>query len=135
MLYFHLAVVGVRANGVTSIKQRAWQPTSSAASLQQHDTSLLAASVNQATVERPDFSVKIPRINAPALGDYDITSDFQESEGGITHLHGHVVVELFDATFKADEARVRRKHEDLQSARQRLVPQLRSRRSDLLRPG
>ena len=59
--------------------------------------------LNRATVDRPDFSVRIPRINAPALGDYDITSDFQESEGGVTHLHGHIVVELSDATFKADE--------------------------------
>jgi LPS-assembly protein len=58
---------------------------------------------NEATVEQPDFNVKIPRINAPAPGDYDISSDFQESDGGITHLHGHVVVELFNATFKADE--------------------------------
>jgi LPS-assembly protein len=58
---------------------------------------------DQATAERPDFTVKIPRINPPAEGDYDISSDFQESEGGITHLHGHVVIELFNATFKADE--------------------------------
>ncbi len=59
---------------------------------------------NEATAERPDFSVKIPRLNAPLRGDYDITSDFQESEGGVYHLHGHVVVELYNATFKADEA-------------------------------
>jgi LPS-assembly protein len=57
-----------------------------------------------ATVERPDFSVKIPRINAPTRGDYDITADNQESDGGVYHLHGHVVVELFDATFRADDA-------------------------------
>jgi len=37
-------------------------------------------------------------------GDYDITSDSQESAGGVYQLHGHVVVELFDATFRADEA-------------------------------
>ena len=37
-------------------------------------------------------------------GDYDIDADSQESEGGIYHLHGHVVIEVFDATFKADEA-------------------------------
>ncbi len=59
---------------------------------------------NKATVELPDFSVKIPRPNAPAQGDYDITDDFQESEGGVYHLHGHVVIELHNATFKADEA-------------------------------
>jgi LPS-assembly protein len=57
-----------------------------------------------ATVERPDFSVKIPRPAAPVPGDYDITADAQESEGGVYHLHGHVVVELSNATFKADEA-------------------------------
>ncbi len=57
-----------------------------------------------ATVERPDFSVKIPRLNAPARGEYDFDDDAQDSEGGVTHLHGHVVIELADATFKADEA-------------------------------
>jgi LPS-assembly protein len=56
------------------------------------------------TVERPDFSVKIPRVNPPLRGDYDITADFQESVDGVYHLHGHVVVEVFDATFKADDA-------------------------------
>jgi LPS-assembly protein len=61
-------------------------------------------SPDSATVERPDFAVKIPRINPPAPGDYDITADGQESEGGVYHLHGHVVVELFNATFKADDA-------------------------------
>jgi LPS-assembly protein len=58
---------------------------------------------NSPTIERPDFSVKIPRVNAPLRGDYDITSDFQESVDGVYHLHGHVVVELYNATFKADE--------------------------------
>jgi LPS-assembly protein len=55
------------------------------------------------TVERPDFSVKIPRINAPERGEYDLAFDFQESEGGVSHLHGHVVVELYNATLKADD--------------------------------
>jgi LPS-assembly protein len=57
-----------------------------------------------ATVERPDFAVKIPRIDAPMRGDYVIDADSQNAEGGIYHLHGHVVVELFDAQFKADDA-------------------------------
>jgi LPS-assembly protein len=57
-----------------------------------------------ATIERPDFNIKIPRINAPPRGDYDITADFQESVDGVYHLHGHVVVEVYNATFKADEA-------------------------------
>src|SRR5437764_3610744 len=43
---------------------------------------------DEATVERPDFSVRIPRPNAPARGDYDITADNQESENGVYHLHG-----------------------------------------------
>jgi LPS-assembly protein len=59
---------------------------------------------DEATVERPDFNVRIPRPNAPAPGDYDITADAQESESGVYHLHGHVNVELFNATFRADEA-------------------------------
>jgi LPS-assembly protein len=57
-----------------------------------------------ATVERPDFSVRIPRPNAPALGDYDWVSDSEESENGVYHLRGQVVVELHNATFKADAA-------------------------------
>jgi LPS-assembly protein len=55
-------------------------------------------------VERPDFAVKIPRVNAPARGGYEFDSDSEESEGGIYHLHGHAVIEVFDATFKADDA-------------------------------
>lgn len=58
---------------------------------------------NQATIENPDFSVKIPRVNPPARGEYNIAAEFQDSEGGITHLHGHVVIEMYDATLKADE--------------------------------
>ena len=56
------------------------------------------------TIERPDFNVKIPRIDAPARGEYDINAEFSESAGGVYHLHGHVVIELFNATFKSDEA-------------------------------
>jgi LPS-assembly protein len=63
-----------------------------------------ATPADGATVEKPDFAVKIPRINAPMRGDYDITADSQDSEGGIYHLHGNVVIEVFDATFKADDA-------------------------------
>ncbi|HEX4277970.1 MAG TPA: LPS assembly protein LptD [Bryobacteraceae bacterium] len=59
---------------------------------------------DEPTIERPDFGVRIPRIDVPERGGYYIDSDFQESEGGVYHLHGHVVVELYNATFKADEA-------------------------------
>ncbi len=61
-------------------------------------------SSDEATVEKPDFAVKIPRINAPMRGDYYIDADTQNAQGGIYHLHGHVVIEVFDATFKADDA-------------------------------
>jgi LPS-assembly protein len=55
-------------------------------------------------VERPDFAVKIPRVNPPGRGEYEFYADSQNSEGGIYHLHGHAVIEVFDATFKADDA-------------------------------
>jgi LPS-assembly protein len=63
-----------------------------------------AQSETQATVEKPDFSVKVPRPNAPPPGYQDMTSTTQESDGSITRLHGMVVVELSNATFRADEA-------------------------------
>ena len=55
-------------------------------------------------MERPDFAVKIPRIDPPERGEYEFSADSQNSEGGIYHLHGHAVIEVFDATFKADDA-------------------------------
>jgi LPS-assembly protein len=60
---------------------------------------------NPATVERPDFSIHVPRPNAPAKGFEDLSADFQEeSEKGVYHLTGHAIVELANATFKADYA-------------------------------
>jgi LPS-assembly protein len=56
-----------------------------------------------ATVERPDFSVKVPRPNAPQPGDHDIDADHQDSDGRVRIAKGHVDIELFNATFKADE--------------------------------
>lgn len=58
----------------------------------------------EATVERPDFSVKIPRVNPPGRGEYDFDSDSQNKDGSVYHLHGNVVIEVFDATFEADDA-------------------------------
>lgn len=58
----------------------------------------------EATVERPDFNIRLPRPTAPGPGEYDMVSDSQESDGKITRLRGHVVVELFNATFKANDA-------------------------------
>ncbi len=60
--------------------------------------------ISSPTIEQPDFSIHLPRPNAPGPGEYDMTSDTQESDGTITHLRGHVVVELFKATFKANDA-------------------------------
>ena len=57
-----------------------------------------------ATIERPDFSVQIPRVNPPGRGEYDFDTDEQNKDGSIYHLHGHVVIEVFDATFEADDA-------------------------------
>lgn len=59
---------------------------------------------NAPTVERPDFSVHVPRPNAPTLGDYDMSALEQTSDNGVYHLRGNVVIELHNATFKADEA-------------------------------
>ena len=58
--------------------------------------------LDAATIERPDFSVRVPRPEAPAKGEYNITADSQESDNGVYHLRGHVIVELHNATFKAD---------------------------------
>jgi LPS-assembly protein len=55
-------------------------------------------------VDRPDFAVRIPRPNAPAIGEEDIAADTQETDNGVRHLRGHVQVELHNATFKADSA-------------------------------
>jgi LPS-assembly protein len=54
-------------------------------------------------LERPDFSVRIPRPNAPPEGEYQLSSVSQESVGGVTKLHGNAVVEMHAATLKADE--------------------------------
>ena len=57
-----------------------------------------------ATIERPDFSVKVPRINPPGRGEYDFDAESQNKDGNVYHLHGNVVIEVFDATFNADDA-------------------------------
>ena len=59
---------------------------------------------NFSLVERPDFRIPVVRPGAPVNGDYQITADTQESDNGVYHLRGHVVVELHNATFKADFA-------------------------------
>ncbi len=58
-----------------------------------------------ATVERPNFMVRVPRPAAPALGEEDLNADTQEKpETGVWRLTGHVNVELSNATFKSDFA-------------------------------
>ena len=60
---------------------------------------------NPATVERPDFAVKVPRPDAPALGDKELAADVQEqSENGVWHLRGKARIELHNATFTANTA-------------------------------
>jgi LPS-assembly protein len=60
---------------------------------------------NLATVDRPDFRVPVKRPDAPMKGDFTITSrDKQVSDNGVYHLEGDVVIELHNATFKADSA-------------------------------
>ncbi len=59
---------------------------------------------NEATVEKPDFSVKLPRPDAPVPGEQNITATTEEHDGPVMLLHGNVVVELSDSTFRADEA-------------------------------
>jgi LPS-assembly protein len=66
--------------------------------------SLPAPPENDAPVERPDFAVRVPRPTAPSPGDKDLSADIQESDNGVYHLSGHVVVELSNATFKSDFA-------------------------------
>ncbi len=55
-----------------------------------------------APIERPDFSIKIPRPDAPARGDYLVIADSQEADGAVRHLRGHVTIELYNSTIKAD---------------------------------
>ncbi len=55
-----------------------------------------------APIDRPDFSIKIPRPDAPARGDYLVISDTQEADGRVRHLRGHVTIELYNATLKGD---------------------------------
>jgi len=57
-----------------------------------------------ATIERPDFTVQIPRVDPPGRGEYDFHSGTENKDGSVYHLHGDVVIEVFDATFKADDA-------------------------------
>lgn len=51
----------------------------------------------------PNFSVKIPRPDAPPPYDWNISSDTQSSEGKISHLRGHAVIEGTDMMLTADE--------------------------------
>jgi LPS-assembly protein len=61
-------------------------------------------SQDSATAERPDFSVKVQRPDAPPPGEQDLNADQETSENGIRYLLGHADIELSNGTFKADEA-------------------------------
>src|SRR5215831_1839827 len=63
-----------------------------------------SAPQSQQTIERPDFSVHVPRPNAPTskLNVPFVADDTSKDENGVYHLRGKVVFELPDATFKAD---------------------------------
>jgi LPS-assembly protein len=55
-------------------------------------------------VEAPNFSVKIPRPNAPPPYEWNIAADRRfESEGHIYHLRGHASIEGTDVLLTADE--------------------------------
>jgi LPS-assembly protein len=64
----------------------------------------LPPSENFSLIERPDFRIPVNRPDAPAIGEPRISADQQESDNGVYHLRGNVVVELHNATFKADTA-------------------------------
>ena len=65
----------------------------------------VAPTDSQATVDKPDFTVKVPRVNVPLPGERAMfTANAQDSDNSVTYLHGAVVVELDTSTFRADEA-------------------------------
>jgi len=60
------------------------------------------ASGDQATVDRPDFSVRLPRPDAPPQGEEVFFADTQESDHGVRHFRGKARIELYNAVFTAD---------------------------------
>lgn len=56
-----------------------------------------------AELPRPDFKIRPNRLNAPVLGEYDLTSDTQTKDGPTYHLRGKVVIEGTVMILKADE--------------------------------
>ena len=59
---------------------------------------------SDATIEKPDFTIRLPRPDAPLPGEENMSSTSQDRDGPVLRMHGMVVVELSDATFRADEA-------------------------------
>ena len=51
----------------------------------------------------PNFSVKIPRPDAPPPYEWNVNADRQSSEGHIYHLRGHASIEGADELLTADE--------------------------------
>jgi LPS-assembly protein len=86
-------IASPQANSQAPASQTPAPPTSSTSA---------QISDSQATVERPDFAVKVPRPNAPPLGEEDIIADTEETNNGVRHLRGKVRIELHNATLTAD---------------------------------
>ena len=59
---------------------------------------------DEASIEKPDFSVRVTRPNAPKdKTDIPFRADDQvEDDHGVSHLKGNVVFEFPNATLKAD---------------------------------
>ena len=55
------------------------------------------------TASQPDFSVKIPRPDAPPLGEWIIHADHQQTEGRQYHLRGRASIEGAELLLAADE--------------------------------
>ncbi len=127
MLYFpSCCLSGVRANRVTSIKQ---YRRARLRRLRRH----LPQDKRPSSV--PTSPSKFPASTRPGSANTTSTPSVRIPKAASLICTGHVVIELADATFKADEAEYDENTTCLQSARQRLLPQLQPRRSHLLRLG
>jgi len=56
-----------------------------------------------ATAQAQQRTLRIPHPGAPEKHWTNISADSQEVDGDLRHLRGHVVIEMTDATLKADE--------------------------------
>jgi LPS-assembly protein len=56
-----------------------------------------------APIVEPNFNVKIPRPNAPPEKEWNVTADFEQTDGSLRHLRGHAEIEGADMLLTADE--------------------------------